>query len=378
VRVLLFSGFYLPGYKGGGPIKTIANLVAATSGSIKYHIVTRDRDLGDQEPYAGIVPNAWTRHGDASVFYCSPGIAGLMRGWSQLLGGRHDVVYLNSFFSPFFSFVPLLLARLRRETVVLAPRGEFSSGALSLKSGKKALFIRLFKLLGLHKGVTFQASTEFEAEDIRRVLGEKVDIFVAENIGRLELAGRMPEKDEACLRVVFLSRISPMKNLLYALEVLREAQVSVAYDIYGPLEDAAYWRQCQQVIGALPQNVRVQYKGELHPSQVVSTLTRYDVFLIPTQGENYGHVIAEALCAGLPALISDQTPWRNLQAQGIGWDFPLTDRSGFASAIDEAYQMTTEDYAAFRKNVLDWARKKFGNPEAIEANKAIFDYASRK
>jgi glycosyltransferase involved in cell wall biosynthesis len=378
VNVVIFCGFYLPGFKGGGPIKTIANLVATTSDGIDYYLITKDRDLGNRTPYHGITSNTWSSHRDAQVFYCSPTVSGLVKGWLQVLRGRYDIVYLNSFFSPYFSFIPLLLAKLRGHRVVLGPRGEFSSGALALKAKKKEKFIKFFKLLQLHKGVVFQASTEFEKIDIYRVLGSDVDVFVAEDIGRLELPEAMPLKTADKLKLVFISRVSPKKNLLYALESLKDVTVPVSYDIYGPLEDAVYWQQCLDVISELPANVEVSHKGELTPDQVVATLSQYDMFFMPTQGENYGHVIAEALCAGLPVLISDQTPWRNLETQGIGWDLPLDDKGAFVKAIEQAHAMSADDYAEFRDRVLAWAKQKFENPEAIEANKAMFEYALKK
>ncbi|NAW34728.1 glycosyltransferase [Halomonas alimentaria] len=378
MKVLVFSGFYLPGYKGGGPIKTIANLVATTSDAVDYHIITKDRDLGDTSSYENINSNAWSSHGGAKVFYCSSGLRGIVRGWLQVLRGSHDIVYLNSFFSPFFSFVPLLLCKVIGRRVVLGPRGEFSLGALSLKAKKKERFIRLFKMLGLNKGVVFQASTEFEKSDIYRALGDDIDVFVAENIGLLEAPEAVPCKVFDKLKLVFISRVSPKKNLLYALEALKDVKALVSYDIYGPLEDADYWQQCLNVIAELPENVEVAHKGELTPNQVVPTLSQYDMFFMPTQGENYGHVIAEALCAGLPVLISDQTPWRGLEARGIGWDLPLDDKGAFVQAIEQAHAMSADEYADFRERVLAWAKQKFENPEAIEANKAMFEYALKK
>ncbi|WP_419308080.1 glycosyltransferase family 4 protein [Chromohalobacter israelensis] len=378
MRVLIFLNYYLPGYKGGGPIKTIANLVSTTSDTAEYCIVTKDRDLGSKRPYPDIVSNSWVDQGNASVFYCSSGFFGFIRGWMQLIFGDYDIIYLNSFFSPFFSFVPLLLATVKNYKVVLGPRGEFSSGALSFKSKKKAVFIRFFKFLKLQKRIVFQASSEFEANDIRNIFGEDVDIFLAGDIGRLEKSVSIAEKSNGSISLVFVSRVSPMKNLDFALESLKKVMGRVDFDIYGPLEDLAYWQRCLDIISSLPDNIKAEYRGELHPSEVLPVISQYDLFFLPTKGENYGHVIAEALCAGLPVIISDQTPWRDLEALGVGWDLPLGSDARFADVIEEALSMTTEEYAAFRERVLAWAKEKFEYPEAIEANKAMFDYALKK
>lgn len=164
--------------------------------------------------------------------------------------------------------------------VILGPRGELSEGALSLKADKKFLYIRLYKLLRLHKGTVFQASSEFEAEDIFRTLGD-VDIWVAEDIGSQDFASVFLSKDERILKAVFVSRISPMKNLLGAIEMLAKVLEPVVYDIYGPKEDEQYWETCQARIQTLPSHIQVNYKGALSPKkwQTPSLGTMY--FLCP-------------------------------------------------------------------------------------------------
>ena len=378
MKVLVYSAFYLPGYKGGGPIKTIANLVATTSNEITYDIVTRDRDLGDKTPYTEIKHNCWTTLEGVSIFYATPNLQGLTYAWIQTLRSDYDVVYLNSFFSPSFSFIPLLLAKIRKKKVILGPRGEFSPGALSLKTRKKRMFIRLFKLLFLDRGTIFQASTEFEAQEIRKVIGAKSEIFVAEDIGLYPDEILITPKDADLLKLVFVSRISPKKNLSYALEALKGLSCNVSFDIFGPIEDHEHWAQCVKIIDSLPTNVTASYRGELFPHEVHESLSRYDLFFLPTRGENYGHVIAEALSAGLPVLIADTTPWRNLKDQGIGWDLPLNRMELFSKAIEEAATMSADTYSAFRHNVMNWAKNKFSQTDAIEANKRMFRYALKR
>ena len=377
MNILTFTGHYLPGYKGGGPIKTIKNLFDQTGNSVSYKLVTSDRDLGDTLPYNSIDHNAWNKVGNAEVFYVQTGIIGYKQITKILFEKNYDLIYLNSFFSPTFSLLPLILAKTLRQKVIVGPRGEFSEGALSLKSRKKNTFIKLYKLLNLHRGTIYQASSIYEAEDIKRVLGSDMDIVIAEDIGAQEFAKNIAIREQI-IKAVFISRISPMKNLGFALETLKSVQNPLVYDIYGPIEDQSYWQHCQSIIADLPSHIDVQYKGELTPEQVVPTLSSYDFFFMPTKGENYGHVIAEALCAGLPILIADTTPWRHLQEQGIGWDLPLSNPNAFSAAIDQLAMMPADKYHQMRETVLAWAKNKFNQRDAVEANIAMFKYAANK
>ena len=379
MKVLVFSSFYLPGYKGGGPIKTIKNMFDGMSDEIYFKLVTSDRDLDDLAPYSEVPYSTWSKVGRADVFYAQTGIIGYKQ-IAKILGAKdYDIVYLNSFFSIRFSFIPLLISKALRRQVILAPRGEFSGGALSLKSQKKRFFIFFYKFFRLHRGTIFQLSSSYEVADIHKVLGSRVDTQIAENIGSQEFTAELSMRStSSVLKAVFVSRISPKKNLLVALSMFQAVQQPVLYHIYGPVEDREYWAKCNAVIDALPSHIQVEYKGELTPEKIVSTIAAYDLFFMPTKGENYGHVIAEALCAGLPILIADTTPWRNLQEQGIGWDLSLNDPHAFSAVIDQLAIMPADEHLKMRETVLAWAKNKFSQRDAVDANIAMFRYAYEK
>ena len=337
--ILTFTGHYLPGYKAGGPIRTIAAMVDQLGDDFAFHIVTSDRDLGDMVPYPNVLINQWTNIGKARVFYRSPGEIGWRALRDSLRDVRADLVYLNSLFSPVSTLRPLLQWRLNRypsAALLLAPRGELSLGALKGKPLKKKAFLRMARVTGLYSGVVFQASSDHEADDIQRELGNQ-NIMVALDLS--EQGGPLPDiavhsGADRPLRAVFLSRISPKKNLLGALQMLKHVRIPMTYDIYGVIEDKDYWAACEAAIRALPEHVEARFQRELRPEEVQTVLGKYDMFFFPTLGENYGHVIREALSAGLPTLISDQTPWLDLDAKNAGAALPLHDQDGFLAWIE--------------------------------------------
>lgn len=374
-RILIFSGFYLPGYKGGGPIRTIANMLAKMGSELEFSLVTADRDLGDTSAYPGITPNGWQKLNRAQIYYASPGMGWVWRLWEVIYAFRGDAMHLNSFFSFRFSILPLIYWRMLKpgRPVIVGPRGELSQGALALKSPKKRAFIALAKALGLYRGVIWHASTAHEADDIRRVMGSKAQIRVAVDIACPPPDVAMqPRQAGTPLRLVFLSRISPMKNLLGAIQILQRVRCPVVFDVYGPAEDAAYWSSCQEAATQLPAHVQFNYCGALYPAQVPETMARYDLFYLPTLGENFGHVIAEALGCGLPVLIADTTPWRDLAQQKLGWDLPLSQPEQFVAAIESCSRMPAADYDTWRHSIRAWALTNIGNDEAVEQTRQLF------
>ena len=380
--VLALVRFYLPGYKSGGPVRTLANMVDRLGEQFRFRIITTDRDMSDGAPYAGVMVDEWNRVGDAKVFYASPAALTFRRLSKLIADTPHEVLYLNSFFHRVFATQPLVgrrLGLLRRAPVVLAPRGEFSAEALKLKRWKKALYMKVAAPLGLYRDLVWQASSDLEAEHIQRRLGSVAKhVVVAPNVTRGIFGVSRPapaRRQGGVLRLIFLSRIAPMKNLDYALQVLGKVHVPVKFNIYGPVEDARYWHRCQRLMDELPGHVDVEYEGDVRPADVGDVLQAHDLFFLPTRGENYGHVIAEALAAGTPVLISDATAWRGLEKAGVGWDLPLDDQDRFARCIEYCARLEADKLAVWRDRVWAYGAARMRDPRAGEANRRLFEQA---
>jgi glycosyltransferase involved in cell wall biosynthesis len=90
------------------------------------------------------------------------------------------------------------------------------------------------------------------------------------------------------------------------------------------------------VINDLPQNITTCYRGVADGADVINIISRYDLYVLLTSGENFGHTIFQALSASVPVLISDQTPWRQLREKKAGWDLPISNIEGFTRALEIA------------------------------------------
>ena len=384
MRILTFADYFLPGFKAGGPIRTIANMVERMGNEHEFLIFTRDRDLGSAATYSGVQVDAWNRLGSAQVFYAAPGLRRLRFVRKVLREVAHDVLYLNSFFSWQNTLLPLLLRRFGQDqgkAVILAPRGEFSIGALGLKSAKKRLYIALARMLGIYRRITWQASSEREAEDIRRIMGAVAEnVVVAPNLlpfasrDAVPTVGAPPQRAAGPLRIVFLSRISPMKNLDYLIKLLQGLGSPVIFNIFGPTEDQGYWATCRQLLGGLPPNVRANYCGPVSSDQVPAIFAQHDVFVLPTRGENFGHVIFEALNAGTAVLLSDKTPWQ-ADADGGLEVLPLDDPERWVQAIERRCGADDATLSGWRQAALAYARGQVGSDQALIMNRRLFESA---
>jgi len=377
-NILLFILNYLPGYKSGGVLRTVVNTVDWLSNDYKFWIVTRDRDLGSDEPYPNIKINEWQLVEGAMVRYLPPELINTNYLVNLIDSTSHDLIHLNSYFDQVFT-IRIMLARklgwLSKSPLLLSPRGEFGEGSLKLKNAKKILFIMFAKLLGLYNNITIHATSEHELRDIKKVLNPtSSSIRTAIDLPSKVIANAPNSLllSERCLRIVFLSRFSQEKNLDFALKILSRANVKAIFDIYGPIENILYWNECLKLIKKLPQNITATYHGPVSPSSVIETFSHYDLFFFPSKGENYGHVIAESISVGTKVLISKNTPWLKLENDGLGWDVDLKDESAFVNIIEKMARESLDSRLRKRDVVKKNALKRLLDPKVVNDNLALF------
>lgn len=386
--ILIFIKYYLPGYRAGGAIRSIVNLVDKLGDEFNFSIVTSDRDWTDDSSYKQVKVDSWNQVGNARVLYLSPKNQSLKFIANLLSDTKYDLLYLNSFFDPIFTQKPLWARRLYMTNispVVIAPRGEFSVGAYSLKIWKKELYKWAGRTLGLFSQVVWHASTSYEASDIKN----RLNTFESEEgVTRVLIASDIPSdlkreapfgfKKSNILNLIFLSRISPKKNLDYALRVLMYVTVPVRFNIYGPKEEDAYWSECQRLIKKLPSNIIAKYMGDLEHSSVNETFQKNDLFFFPTMGENYGHVVIEALSAGTPVLISNTTPWLDLERSGVGWDLALNSELEFAEKINIMANLSEGQLREMRLRAYEYAEKHASSENILDQNRELFKAVLRR
>jgi glycosyltransferase involved in cell wall biosynthesis len=371
MRILLLTDWYEPGYRAGGPIRSCVHLAQLLSQEHECLVLTTNRDLGAPMPYPDIEPDTWIElRPGLRVYYASPERLSLHKLRKLILEARPDCLYLNSMYSRMFTLGPLAWHRvgLLPVPVVLAPRGMLRAGALQFKATKKIGFLRLAGALGLYRDVHFHATDEQERRDVQRWF-PKNPVQVLPNVPELPAEQATPvQKQRGTLRLVFVGRISPVKNLDFLIDQLPGLQGNIHLDIIGPLEDEAYWNICLQKL----QGFSWQYLGEQPHVQIRYVLQSSHVFALPTLGENFGHAIWEALAMGRPVLISDQTPWQNLEAVKAGWVCSLQKPETFRQALRQAIELDQSEFDSWSQSTLQYAQTYFQQQDLAAEYSQLF------
>jgi glycosyltransferase involved in cell wall biosynthesis len=375
-KILIMVDWFTPGYKAGGPIQSCHNIALALKNDYDIYILTTDTDHGDTEPYKNIEPDTWLTNIDPviNIYYARKKTLSFGQLAKEIHSLQADYVYLNHLFSPYFVLLPLWLkyASKIKGKVIVCPRGALYDSALSVKRYKKIPFLLLLKRMRVYKKVLFHATNSREKEAIEKYFPGS-QVIIANNLPKIDQKQYIScEKIAGKIKCVFIARIVAIKNLLFLLSALEKVKAIVELTIIGPQEDEVYWEECKKRIEQLPDNISVEYAGTKQNSELSLILQQHHLFILPTTGENFGHSIFEALSAGRPVLISDQTPWLGLNSKKAGWDLPLNNISEFSKVIEESAGWDQHQFDEYGRGAWQYAHQFITNPDLIKEYHNLF------
>lgn len=327
--ILLFTDWYWPAQKAGGPVQSTQNMVKLLEKHYHISIVCRATDWGDQTIMPNIMPDQWQVHSDAiKILYLSPQKTKLKNIKQIIKEENPNILYINGIFSFYFSILPLFFSKVfNLQKTYVAVRGMLHTSALSVKPLKKQLFLSFARGFGLFQGnqtaiqsfsqryqssIQLLASNAIEKKAIQSALGSKINTKVL---------GNVPIHPEHCpqhsipktvgsLKLIFVGRIAPEKNPLTLLKALQKLDQPIAITWVGSAIDQAYYNNFLAEIKALPKQVQSKHIPTLEHDQLLACIAEHHVMVLPSLGENFGHAIYEALACSRPVIIGNNTAWQ--------------------------------------------------------------------
>lgn len=356
-RLLIFTNWFYPGFKAGGPIRSVVNLVNAIDTNLDIYIFTSDRDFEDKEAYHEITAQQWVSYGQNSrVFYASPDFLSYKNIKKIINDLKPDTIYLNSMWSVNFTLIPLMILKLRTQNkIVFAPRGMLKPSALASKSIKKKLFLWFFKNFIFWPEVIFHATDIEEKKSIEHHFSNPINVLG--NLSTNTAYVSPIAKNSGSLNLVYISRIHPIKNLAFIIELFTHYKFngSITLSVYGPEEDKNYIIRCKKLSKYISDNIFVEFIGPAYHSETNKIIGNNHFFILPTLGENFGHAIFESFAAGRPVIISDQTPWRDLEYKMVGFDLPLDNSEVWVQTIQKCADMNQSEFDKWCANAHKYA-----------------------
>jgi glycosyltransferase involved in cell wall biosynthesis len=305
LRILHVTPAYYPAVRYGGPIVSVHGLARSLAArGHEVHVFTTDID----GPRTSQVPLATPVDLDGvQVRYFPAGLGrrlfrapALARTLAREIGG-FDLLHLHSVFL-WPTTAAARIARGAGKPYLLSPRGMLVPELIAAKSGLiKRAWIGLFERANVAGAASLHVTSQEEARALRRLALTPRRLDIRPNgIEPPALEPRACNKQGR--RVLYLGRLSWKKRLdclIRALGYAPEAELTLAgFDDEGL---AARLAALAREIGVAE---RVHLVGPRLDAAKWALLQSADIFVLPSQQENFGVAALEAMAAGLPVIVS--------------------------------------------------------------------------
>ena len=323
--------------KDGGPTTALHRMAAATATlGVEVSVVTSDDDAGGRLDVPLGIP---IRTNGVEYRYFARSLPGSWKPswgltrWLATNVSRFEVVHVHALFS--YATIPgCRLAFRAGVPVVLRPLGTATPWSLAHHGWKKRPYFSLIERGHLRKAAAIHTTSEAERSDIAALGFGANAVVIPLGVDLVERPTHSATKPEL-LRVLFLSRLHPKKNVAMLIDSISDArragstiELTIAGD--GP---AAYRAELEAHARASDARDAIQFVGHVAGSDKQRLLANADVYALPSHQENFGIAVAEALAAGLPVIVSDQVGIApEIAATGAGKVIPV-DRAALTAAI---------------------------------------------
>lgn len=356
LNTIIFS-YFPPAYKVGGPVRSVYNIAQLLRHTSVLHILTPKRDLD------GSVVNYKSINNIDVIPYNNFSVIKVLK--ICIYNKKIDNVYLNNLFNIEHLLISIFLKFFFNTRIIVSPRGQLMKGALEIKAQKKNIYINCFLrfFFSYVDVLHFTSDQEYQEFNILN-LPHKSSVHILSNLSSLPFDERFflnTQKNSGDkIKLIFYSRIVSKKNLDILIKYfLKLNDDKFVLHIYGIIEDEIYFNNCMNLIG---NNTNIIYCGSVSDKDnLQSILNKYDLFILLTKAENFGHVIVEALYSGLPLLLSHNTPFTSdLINYSIGFSINQNSFDEFKKSLYDIFNGDNN----YKLNIFNYVK-------SIEAKKRI-------
>ena len=229
-------------------------------------------------------------------------------------------------------------ARKYKIPYIVTLRGMLYPQALAASSVIKKLSLALYQRNDLQQAACIQA-TCVEEMNHYRALGFSNPVAIIPNPIDITKFVQKEIPPKPTFRIGYLGRIHSRKRierLIYAINTLRHNIDEMELVIIGS-GDKSYEKFLYDEAKRLKLS-NVRFTGFLVGEEKDKAITELSVLVVPSDFENFGNIVSEALVRGVPVIASKGTPWKELESYNCGW-WINNDQDTITQTILKAYNV---------------------------------------
>lgn len=335
MRVCLVSASFYPATFYGGPISATWNLsrMLAKKG-VEVFVSTTNANGNKRlenvstDEHKEIIQNLWVRYYHEEIINLFS-FSFLLNLWKDIK--KSDVVYIQYIFH-YSVIISLLFSWLYSKDVIICPRGSFSAYTLNNKNNiLKNIWLKLL-IAPFLKRITWHASSYLEKRDIESYFTLKEVIIVHDGIDVSRFDTQQLYSPEDLIRYFTKRDFKDVSEVICSIGRLHSIKcfdiLIDAFSLYLKTEpyskliiaggNDGIEEELRQQIKDLDLMDSIFLIGEITRDEIPVLLKNSSCFVLASEFESFGIVVAEALASGLPVLVSDKTSWNDIEKYNCG------------------------------------------------------------
>jgi glycosyltransferase involved in cell wall biosynthesis len=235
----------------------------------------------------------------------------------------------------------------------------------------KKLSLKLHLLSDLNKAACVHVTCKEEMKHCRD-LGVTSPIAVIQN--PVEIKDYPYNKEDNVRRIGYLGRISKRKNiegLIEAFHKLGNKAKDAELLIIGG-GDIDYEQELKKLVVKYHLN-NVRFTGFLNGEEKDRALASCSVLAMPSEFENLGNVVLEALVRRIPCIATTGSPWEELETYHCGWWIPYT-QTDITNAVSSALNATDEELQTMGLNGRKLMEERYSVETIAQKMKSLYEW----
>lgn len=272
---------------------------------------------------------------------------------------KADIIHFNGLFNiPVNISLILWILFFKNKKIICSVRGELNPTALKFSRWKKQPSLLLYSIF--YKRLLFHATSEQEEKDIKFFFNGSKTIIIPNLLYPADRLQKILKKKQ----FLFMGRIHEIKALHKFIEALALSKLFKSsdfnFDITGNHEERHenYLKKIKQLIIDLGLQNKIKFSGHITGIEKEKKYAESYFLILPSETENFGNVVVEALNQNTPVLASLGTPWKVLEEYECGFHAENTPEN-LANYIDKIIEMDDLEYEKLSQNTIKLVDDKF-------------------
>lgn len=285
----------------------------------------------------------------------------------------YDLYHTNGMWM-YCNHITCAIARKKQRPYIITPHGMLYPQAMARSVWKKQLLLRLG---GVDKDLRQAACihcTCMEEMGHYRELGYENPVAVIPNPVPIPSFVNELKKDQSVKRIGFLGRLHPRKNV----EALIEAWIALGDKVKDAQlvimgKGEPHYEQMLKERVASHGLKNVEFAGFVTGREKFERLASLMALCVPSDFENFGMIVTEALSVGTPVIASLGTPWEELNTCHCGY-WVSNDVNTLANTIAQVLDLPAGEISQMGKNGKQLVRVKYQDTQVAKMMAQLYSW----